>query len=321
MTAAHRQTSLATLKQRPRLVAVKTTSAEQISTANTTKLVTNLLGLVPITTGTLTIIQHVLLLLVCDHRHTLICMWNPDIAADNLYGAFWYFDYEKNTTRCRDTSPQTLCPNNFYSASNNTCCDESQGIVEINYHNEEPMPKTSADLSCIHPRSVSLTGTCSSFTDLISLAYYALAGYTVPTSSIYTPAMTSSTPTSSTSATAATGTTTSAATSPSALSPSDPAPSPGLSTGAKAGIGVGAAAGILAVAGALILLFMRRRKSLKNGQQQHAMSSDPQYDAVPQEPAPMQEHNTSYYGTSELPHEPAKIGELGSDKKVSEMAG
>ena len=321
MTAAHRQTSLATLKPRPRHVAVKNTSAEQISTANTVKLAPNLLGLVPITNGNITIIQHVLLLLVFDHRHTLICIWNPDIAADNIYRAPWYFDYDQNTTRCKDTSPPRFCPNNFYSASNNTCCDKSQGIVEINYHNEEPMPKTSADLSCINPRSVSLTGTCSSITDLISLAYYALAGYTVPTSSVYTPAMTSSTPTSSTSATAATGTTTSAATGPSAVYSPDPTPSPGLSTGAKAGIGVGAAAGILAVAGALIFLFMRRRKSLKNGQQQHAMSSDPQYDAVPQEPAPMQEHKTSYYGTAELPHEPARMGELDANKKVNEMAG
>ncbi|KAI4219087.1 MAG: hypothetical protein L6R36_007726 [Xanthoria steineri] len=298
MTAAHRQTSLATLKPRPRHVAVKNTSAEQISTANTVKLATSLLGLVPITTGNLTIIQHVLLLLVFDHRHTLICIWNPDIAADNIYRAPWYFDYEQNTTRCKDTSPQTLCPNNFYSASNNTCCDKSQGIVEINYHNEEAMPKTSADLS----------------------SYYALAGYTVPTDGIYQTVITSSTSTSSTSATTATGTTTSATTGPSAVYSPDPTPSPDLSNGAKAGIGVGAAAGILAVAGALIFLFMRRRKSLKNSQQQHAMSSDPQYDAVPQEPGLMQEHKTSYHGPSELPHEPAKRAEL-SDKQVSEMAG
>ncbi|CAL8574647.1 hypothetical protein XPA_000602 [Xanthoria parietina] len=219
------------------------------------------------------------------------------------------FDYNKNTTRCRDTSPQTLCPVNYFfnnpdnatsvNTSNDTCCDNSQGIIEINYRNIAPLPEASADLS----------------------SYYARAGYTIPTDGIYKPAITSSTSTSSTSATAATGTTTSAATSPSALSPSDPAPSPGLSTGAKAGIGIGAAAGILAVAGALIFLFIRRRKNLKNGQQQHAMSSHTQYDAVPQEPGQMQEQTTGYHGTSELAHEPAKIGELGSDKKVSEMAG
>ncbi|CAO1599042.1 hypothetical protein XANCAGTX0491_002787 [Xanthoria calcicola] len=219
------------------------------------------------------------------------------------------FNYELNTTRCIDTKPQTLCPVNYFFnnpdnaasayTSNDTCCGNSQGITEINYRNIEPLPKASADLS----------------------SYYALAGYTIPTDGIYKAAITSSTSTSSTSATAATGTTTSATTSPSAVSSPDPTPSPGLSTGAKAGIGVGAAAGILAVAGALIFLFMRRRKSLKNGQQQHAMSSDPQYDAVPQEPGPMQEHKTGYHGTSELAHEPAKMGELGSDKKVSEMAG
>lgn len=71
MAANQRQTSLATLRSRPRHVAVKDTYAEPISTAKTIVLAPNVLVLVPIETGTLTIIQHVLLLLVRDHRHTL----------------------------------------------------------------------------------------------------------------------------------------------------------------------------------------------------------------------------------------------------------
>ncbi|KAI4108349.1 MAG: hypothetical protein LQ339_002250 [Xanthoria mediterranea] len=239
------------------------------------------------------------------------------------------FDYDLNTTRCRDTSPQTLCPNNYSSTSNNTCCDKSQGIIEINYQNIKPLPKARADLSSIHPRSVSLTGTCSSITDLISSAYYALAGYTIPTDGIYKPAITSSTSTSSTSATAttrtttsaATGTTTSAATSPSAVSSSDPSPSSGLSAGAKAGIGVGIAVGVLAVAGTTtaIFLFMRRRREPQNGTEQSTMSSDPQYNGIPQELGPGHEQTTGCYRTVELPHEHVRV-ELDSNKRI-EMPG
>ncbi|KAI4231704.1 MAG: hypothetical protein LQ349_005439 [Xanthoria aureola] len=210
------------------------------------------------------------------------------------------FDYDLNTTRCINTSPQTLCPHNDFSTSNNTCCDKFQGIIEINYQNGEPLPTARADLS----------------------SYYALAGYTIPTDGIYKAAITSSTSTSSTSATAATGTTTSAATSPSAPSSSDPSPSSGLSGGAKAGIGVGVAVGVLAVAGAAaaIFLFMRRRRQKpQNGTEQSTMSSCPEYNGIPQELGPGHEQTTGCYRTVEL-HEDVKV-ELDANNKVSEMAG
>ena len=50
-----------------------------------------------------------------------------------------YFNYTLNTTRCADN---TLCP----YANNQTCCDKGQGIVEIDYHNNEAMPSGSSDL-------------------------------------------------------------------------------------------------------------------------------------------------------------------------------
>ncbi|CAO1602566.1 hypothetical protein XANCAGTX0491_006174 [Xanthoria calcicola] len=57
------------------------------------------------------------------------------------------FDYDLNVTRCTNPNPQTLCPNNRFSRSNNTCCEENEGITEINYQNNEPLPTAKADLS------------------------------------------------------------------------------------------------------------------------------------------------------------------------------
>ena len=54
------------------------------------------------------------------------------------------FDYKLNTTICDDG---TICPHNFFSSSNSTCCDNHQGIQEINYSNNAFLPTVSSDLS------------------------------------------------------------------------------------------------------------------------------------------------------------------------------
>lgn len=54
------------------------------------------------------------------------------------------FDYKLNTTICDDG---TVCPRNDFAASNDTCCDQHQGITEINYHNEAVIPSVAAHMS------------------------------------------------------------------------------------------------------------------------------------------------------------------------------
>ncbi|KAL8789084.1 MAG: hypothetical protein Q9213_001347 [Squamulea squamosa] len=171
---------------------------------------------------------------------------------------------------------------------------------------------------------------------MIALAYYALAGFTIPTDGVYKAATSTTSTTSSTSSTATVAsTTTSSGTGPTAVSVNTPAPSSGLSTGAKAGIGVGIAAGVLVVAAAAIFLWIRRRKNLKNEKGNPAMSNYPQYNGVPQELAPGHEQTLGgYYKSSELPGEGERT-ELGEgerteldsqpygagNKKPSEMPG
>ncbi|KAI4256819.1 MAG: hypothetical protein L6R42_006010 [Xanthoria sp. 1 TBL-2021] len=228
----------------------------------------------------------------------------PD--ADNVVDAGNYaknlaeFDYDLNVTRCTNTNPQTLCPNNRFSKSNNTCCENNEGITEINYQNNERLPTAKAGLS----------------------SYYALAGYTIPTDGVYKTATAASTSSSSTAT--ADSTTTSAAAGPSAVSSPEPAPSSGLSTGAKAGIGVGIAAAVLILAAAGIFLWMRRRRTVRNDREKPDLPNSQQYSAVPQEPGPGQEqHMDNYYKTSELPDEPVRM-ELdsrpyGAGNKPTEM--
>lgn len=250
----------------------------------------------------------------------------PD--ADNVVDAGNYaknlaeFDYDLNVTRCTNTNPQTLCPNNRFSKSNNTCCENNEGITEINYQNNERLPTAKAGLSCVYSIEIFLVVTCSSNTNITFLAYYALAGYTIPTDGVYKTATAASTSSSST--TTAESATTSAAAGPSALSSPEPDPSSGLSTGAKAGIGVGIAAAVLILAAAGIFLWMRRRKTVPNDREKPELPNSHQYSGVPQEPEPGQEQNMdNYYKTSELPDEPARM-ELdsrpyGAGNKPTEM--
>ncbi|KAL8674293.1 MAG: hypothetical protein Q9168_001286 [Polycauliona sp. 1 TL-2023] len=225
-----------------------------------------------------------------------------------------FFDYGQNTTRCTNTNPQTLCPNNNFAKSNNTCCNDHEGIEEINYLNNKPLPTAKADLS----------------------SYYADAGLTIPTDGVYKAV--GATSTSGSPSSAATGAITAAPAQKSATPPpSDQSDtSSGLSTGAKAGIGIGVALGVLALAGAAIFFFffMRKRKSRKNNdaaeREQPPMSNYPQYSNVPQELGPGADQSvTGYYKTSELPDEPARMeldssqeyGAAGGNRRVSEMPG
>ncbi|KAL8999627.1 MAG: hypothetical protein Q9169_001587 [Polycauliona sp. 2 TL-2023] len=215
------------------------------------------------------------------------------------------FNYSQNTTRCTETDPITICPNNRFSRRNNTCCDDNEGIVEITFQNKEPLPTASADRS----------------------SYYALAGLTIPTDGVYKPVGAAATTSESTTAA---GFTVSAV--PAEVSAPPPPPSEessGLSTGAKAGIGIGVAVAVLAVLGAAIFFFIRRRKNLKNkDREQPSMSNYPQYSNVPQDlgPGGGDPSVTEYYKSSELPNEPARM-ELdsteytGNNKRPSEMPG
>ena len=137
-----------------------------------------------------------------------------------------YFDYSLNTTICGD-SDKTICP----GPNNQTCCDNHQGITEINYYNQDAIPTNSTN-----PAALS--------------SYYAAGDY-ISTSS-------SSSSTSPSSA------------SPSSASPSSKAshsanpsssPASGLSGGSKAGIGIGVALGAVSVAAALLYLFYRHKQN------------------------------------------------------------
>ncbi|KAL8954581.1 MAG: hypothetical protein Q9193_007188, partial [Seirophora villosa] len=143
------------------------------------------------------------------------------------------FDYKLNTTICDDG---TVCPHNNFAASNDTCCDQHQGITEISYHNDAVIPLAATDMS----------------------DYYSSAGFTIPTDGVYrAPYSTASTATSPSVPAAA-----AASTSPASLPTSSGAqpPSPGLSSGAKAGIGIGVALGVFLLVGLAAFFRMRRRK-------------------------------------------------------------
>ncbi|KAI4278604.1 MAG: hypothetical protein L6R38_005198 [Xanthoria sp. 2 TBL-2021] len=228
------------------------------------------------------------------------------VDAGNYAGSLNQFDYNLNVTRCTNTNPQTLCPNNRFSESNGTCCENNEGIPEINYQNNKPLPTAKADLSCVYSIDISSIAICSSDTNIAFLAYYALAGYTIPTDGVYKTATAASTSSSSTAS--ADSATTSAAAGPSAVTSPEPAPSSSLSTGAKAGIGVGIAAAVLILAATGIFLWMHRCKTVPNDREKPDLPNYQQYSGVPQELGPGQEQNMdNYYKTSELPDEPARM--------------
>ncbi|KAL8698534.1 MAG: hypothetical protein Q9201_006518 [Fulgogasparrea decipioides] len=193
-----------------------------------------------------------------------------------------HFNYTLNTTICSDA---TVCPNNFFSTNNETCCDNHQGKTEVNYHNNAKIPDAAADLA----------------------DYYASAGYTVPTNGVYKtatyPTLTATTRLTATSATSATTTPTATG---SPASPSTTSmPSPGLGSGAKAGIGIGAAIGALAITGIAVFLWMRRRRNLNRMDNAAGAygSGGIQYSGIPShEPPP---NNTLF--KSEMPSDHARV--------------
>ncbi|KAI4267208.1 MAG: hypothetical protein LQ337_008456 [Flavoplaca oasis] len=245
---------------------------------------------------------------------------------DSTEPGYDYFDYELNTTRCTNTNPQTLCPNNNFSSSNETCCEAGQGILEINYQNSEPLPLAKGDLSCTTPYPI-VSFDFAPILTFLFLAYYALAGYTIPTDGVYTPVTAFSSSASSTS------TSTASAAAAATTSPADPAPAPtteedsssGLSTGAKAGIGIGVAALVCAIICTAIFFYIRRRKQTKNDREQPAMSNYPQYSNVPQDPTPGRERPMEYYKNNELSDESARMEldarPLDGNGRASEMPG
>ncbi|KAL8731653.1 MAG: hypothetical protein Q9181_004240 [Wetmoreana brouardii] len=205
-----------------------------------------------------------------------------------------------NTTICSDA---TVCPNNFFSTNNNTCCDNHQGKTEVNYHNNARIPDAVADL-----------------TD-----YYASAGYTVPTDGVYKTATypTLTATTRSTAALATGATTTPTATGSPASASATSTPSSGLGSGAKAGIGIGAAVGALAIIGIGVFLWMRRRRNLNRTDNAAGAygSGGIQYSGIPShEPPPS---NTIF--KSELPSDHVTV-EMDSvspsqDRRTHEMQG
>ena len=146
----------------------------------------------------------------------------PDIGNNN-------FDYERNTTACADG---TFCPN----PNNQTCCFNNQGHSLISYHYDAALPTAAVALS----------------------TFYAENGYQIVTttssSSNILPKTSPSSPLPVFSSTSA-PTSTYVGTSP----PGQKSPSP-LDTGTKAGIGIGAVVGTLAIAGMLLLLLRRVRR-------------------------------------------------------------
>lgn len=136
-----------------------------------------------------------------------------------------YFDYSLNTTIC-DDSDKTICP----GPNNQSCCDNHQGITEINYYNQDAIPTNTTNLAALS-------------------SYYAAGDY----SSTFSSSSSSSTSPSSASP--------SLKASPSAKPSSSPAS--GLSGGSKAGIGIGVALGAVAVAAALLYLFYRHKQNIR----------------------------------------------------------
>ncbi|KAL8789083.1 MAG: hypothetical protein Q9213_001346 [Squamulea squamosa] len=107
--------------------------------------------LAPTATGVKAITQAVLLSSVCQLNGRVPDDTDLPVDAGNYEPNLDHFDYAQNVTRCSET--RTYCPNNDFSSSNSTCCDQNQGVPEINYQNAEIIPTAKADLSCaLHAR-------------------------------------------------------------------------------------------------------------------------------------------------------------------------
>ncbi|KAL9611351.1 MAG: hypothetical protein Q9167_004000 [Letrouitia subvulpina] len=181
-----------------------------------------------------------------------------------------HFDYGLNTTICSDA---TVCPKNDYATfDNTTCCENNEGKVEINFHNNEPLPTAAADLE----------------------DYYARAGKTIPTDGHYvtagsTAAVTETTRSAAPSLAPATSTTSlplSIITTPTST-PSPNTSSSGLSGGAKAGIAIGAVGGAVAVGTALFFIVLYGRRKRAKNKRSGQPSFPVEYAAVPKEPVGM----------------------------------
>ncbi|KAL8831106.1 MAG: hypothetical protein Q9191_001055 [Dirinaria sp. TL-2023a] len=144
-----------------------------------------------------------------------------------------HFSYAKNVTICGDG---TVCP----GPKNQTCCKNHQGRTELNFHNRARLPE-------------SVTGLAS---------YYAQAGYTIPTSSATAATRDHVAQTTSVDTHPAGTTSTQQVTASSLPSKQTLAPVPsasGLSTGAKAGIGVAVGVTAMICATVAFLFYTRRR--------------------------------------------------------------
>lgn len=144
-----------------------------------------------------------------------------------------FFDYTLNTTACADG---TFCP----WPNNQTCCFDHQGHSLISYHYDAAMPTTAAALSTFYTENgYQIATTTSSSSNILS---------TTSPSSPLPVAPSTSAPTS-----------TYVGTSP----PDQNSASP-LDKAAKAGIGIGAVVGTLAIAGIFLLLLHRVRRHRQN---------------------------------------------------------
>ncbi|KAI1873786.1 uncharacterized protein JN550_003055 [Neoarthrinium moseri] len=135
------------------------------------------------------------------------------------------------------------------------------------------------------------------------------------TSSYFNITIPSASSTSSTTASTSTGTVSSASPSPPVFSPTAEPPSSGttqagLSSGAAAGIGVGASlAGVAIIASILFLLFRRRNKTRQSAQ---AFESAPAYTGLSNDKSGL---STSPYPPSSTPHTP--VAELAHEQRRS----
>ncbi|KAL9045195.1 MAG: hypothetical protein Q9214_001731, partial [Letrouitia sp. 1 TL-2023] len=174
-----------------------------------------------------------------------------------------HFSYALNITICSDA---TVCPKNDYATfDNTTCCDNNEGRVEINFHNNEPLPTEASDLD----------------------SYYARAGKTIPTESARSTAVVTDTTRSAAPSPAPATSTISSPLSIVTTSTDTPSPNPpssDLSGGAIAGIVVGAVIGSLAVGIAIFFIFVYRRRRGAKNKSPSQPSFPVEYAAVPREP-------------------------------------
>ena len=138
------------------------------------------------------------------------------------------FSFTLDTTDCGDG---TYCPN----ADNQTCCDDQQGVEEIDYRGNQPLPTMAALLS----------------------SYYSSNNYTIPTSAHSAASRSGSGTTHASASTSSSPPVTStSASQPTAASSTAPS---SLSTNEQSGIVVGTLAAFCALSGLIYLLLGRRK--------------------------------------------------------------